>query len=56
MSHVPAIESVLDPWAGSGSVLLAARSKGLRADGIEINEQYCEAIKTRLRQGVLLAC
>lgn len=52
----PGVTSVLDPWMGSASILLAARSKGLRADGIEINEQYCEAAKRRLAQGVLLAC
>jgi len=55
MGLVPEIKTVLDPWAGSGSTLLAARAKGLKADGIEINEQYCEAAKRRLSQGVLLA-
>ena len=54
LSHVPEAKTVLDPWMGSGTALLAARSKGLKADGIEINEQYCEAAKQRLSQGVLL--
>jgi DNA modification methylase len=48
-------QTILDPWMGSGSTLIAARAKGLKADGIEINEQYCEAAKRRLAQGVLLA-
>lgn len=50
----PDVRTVLDPWMGSGTMLLAARAKGLKADGIEINEQYCEAAKRRLAQGVLL--
>lgn len=48
-------KTILDPWMGSGTTLIAARDKGLKADGIEINEQYCEAAKQRLSQGVLLA-
>lgn len=51
----PDVQTVLDPWMGSGTMLLAARAKGIKADGIEINEQYCEAAKQRLSQGVLLA-
>lgn len=48
-------KTILDPWMGSGTTLIAARAKGLRADGIEINEQYCAAAVARLSQGVLLA-
>lgn len=55
IGHAPEISTILDPWMGSGSTLIAARAKGLKADGIEINEQYCEAAKRRLSQGVLLA-
>lgn len=51
----PEIKTVLDPYMGSGTTLVAAKLRGLQATGIEINEEYCEIAKRRLAQGVLLA-
>ncbi|MCH9022451.1 MAG: site-specific DNA-methyltransferase [Planctomycetes bacterium] len=45
-------DTILDPFAGAGTTLLAAKNLHCKAVGIELNPDYIEIIKRRLTQDV----
>jgi site-specific DNA-methyltransferase (adenine-specific) len=55
LRQVPDAQTVLDPFAGSGTALLAAKRLGRSAVGIEMRLDYCEAAAERLAQSLLFS-
>jgi len=52
-AHTRRGDLVLDPYAGSGSTLVAAKRAGRPCVGVEISEAYCDVIVRRLSQDAL---
>lgn len=46
-------ETVLDPFAGSGSTLIACKELGRKYIGIELSQKYCDIANERLAQDLL---
>jgi DNA modification methylase len=49
----PEVKSIVDPYAGSGTFLVAAKALGIKSIGVEREQKYCREIVDRLRQEII---
>jgi site-specific DNA-methyltransferase (adenine-specific) len=45
---------ILDPFAGSGTTVLAAVLEGYKATGIEVTDNYARLAKERIQRDLML--
>jgi DNA modification methylase len=50
MHDEPRSDLILDPFAGSGSTLIACHELGRRCAAVELDPRYCDVIRRRFRE------